>query len=71
MLDLTTLDTFFARNAFSKRTEEQYRDLLKAFLSHVDPKTCTVADVLAFLRSTRWGNSRQYVASVAIRHFFR
>ncbi|MDT8898285.1 tyrosine-type recombinase/integrase [Thermanaerothrix sp. 4228-RoL] len=70
-VDLTTLDTFFAENAFSKRTEEQYRDILKVFLSHVDPENCTVTDVLAFLRSTRWGNSRQHVASVAIRHFFR
>ncbi|MEJ5203201.1 MAG: hypothetical protein WHV66_13300 [Anaerolineales bacterium] len=70
-VDLTTLETLFAENAFSERTEEQDRDLLKAFLSHVDPETCSVTDVLAFLCSTRWGNSRQFVASVAIRHFFR
>lgn len=65
------LDAFFAENPFSPGTVEQYRGILESFLSAVDQDNCTVADVHDFLRESGWGNSRQYVASVAIRKFFR
>ena len=67
----TLLDVFFAERAFSPRTEEQYRSILMVFLSKVNVDTCTPTDVQKFLRTSGWGNSRQYVASVAIRHFIR
>ncbi len=59
------------KKAFSRRTEEQYRGILKIFLSQVNVETCTPYEVQKFLRSSGWGNSRQYVASIAIRHFLR
>jgi len=67
----TLLDVFFAERAFNPRTEEQYRSVLMVFLSKVNVDTCTPTDVQKFLRTSGWGNSRQYVASVAIRHFIR
>ncbi len=65
------LDMFFAEKAFSPRTEEQYRSILTVFLRTVNLYTCTATEVQKFLRNSGWGNSRQYVASVAIRHFLR
>ena len=60
---------FRRERAFSPRAEEQYRSILIVFLSKVNVDTCTPTDVQKFLRTSGWGNSRQYVASVAIRHF--
>ena len=65
------MELFFAEKGFSLRTEEQYRAILKAFLEKIDIESCTATDLLDFLRSTGWGNSRQYVACGIIRQYFK
>jgi integrase/recombinase XerD len=65
------MELFFAEKGFSSKTEEQYRAILKAFLERVDIESCTAIDLLSFLRSTGWGNSRQYVACGIIRQFVK
>lgn len=65
------MDLFFAEKGFSPKTEEQYRRILRFFCSKVDIESCTPNDFLNFLRSSGWGNSRQYMACVIIRQYAR
>jgi len=65
------MELFFAEKGFSQKTEEQYRGILRVFLAKVDVETCTPTELLDFLRSSGWGNSRQYVACVIIRQYIK
>ncbi len=65
------IEEFFSENAFAPGTMAQYRGILSRFLEAVEPASATAADVLKWLDSTGWGNSRRYVASVVIRRYLR
>ncbi len=65
------IELFFAEKGFSPRTEDQYRRILKSFISKVNIESCNPTEALNFLRNTGWGNSRQYMACVIIRQYVR
>lgn len=65
------LDEFFAERPVSPGTRAQYTGILRLFLEQLQPETCTISDVLRFLDQQKWGDSRRYVAVVAIKQLIR
>lgn len=60
---------FFAAHNYAESTVITYRHILAIFLQENDPQTLDAADLVAFVKSKGWGNSRQQVALFACKKY--